>query len=67
MKPTKWRDLSDEEMRHQVQGLTEELFNLRFQLAMGLAKNPARVRQARRDLARGKTLQRERAVAKPSR
>jgi large subunit ribosomal protein L29 len=67
MKPTKWRDLSDEEMGHQVQALTEELFNLRFQLAMGLAKNPARVRQARRDLARGKTLQRERAVAKPSR
>jgi large subunit ribosomal protein L29 len=66
MKPTKWRDLSDEEMQQQVRGLTEELFNLRFQLAMGLAKNPARVQQVRRDLARGKTLQRERAVAKPS-
>jgi large subunit ribosomal protein L29 len=60
MKPTKWRDLSDEEMQHQVRGLTEELFNLRFQLAMGLAKNPARVRQARRDIARGKTILRER-------
>ena len=66
MKPTKWRDLSDEEMQQQVRGLTEELFNLRFQLAMGLAKNPARVQQVRRHLARGKTLQRERAVAKPS-
>jgi large subunit ribosomal protein L29 len=62
MKPTKWRDLSDEEMQQQVRGLTEELFNLRFQLAMGLAKNPARVQQVRRDLARGKTLQRERAA-----
>ena len=66
MKPTKWRDLSDEEMQQQVRGLTEELFNPRFQLAIGLAKNPARVQQVRRDLARGKTLQRERAVAKPS-
>jgi large subunit ribosomal protein L29 len=66
MKPTKWRDLSDEEMQHQVRGLTEELFNLRFQLAMGLAKNPARVRQARRDLARGKTILRERAAARLS-
>ena len=66
MKPTKWRDLSDEEMQQQVRGLTEELFNLRFQLAMGLAKTPAREQQVRRDLARGKTLQRERAVAKPS-
>jgi large subunit ribosomal protein L29 len=66
MKPTKWRDLSDEEMQHQVRGLTEELFNLRFQLAMGLAKNPARVRQARRDLARGKTILRERAATRSS-
>jgi len=62
MKPTKWRDLSEEEMQHQVRGLTEELFNLRFQLSMGLAKNPARVRQARRDLARGKTILRERTA-----
>ncbi len=66
MKSAKWRDLSDEEMQHQVRGLTEELFNLRFQLAMGLAKNPARVRQARRDLARGKTILRERAAARPT-
>jgi large subunit ribosomal protein L29 len=66
MKPTKWRDLSDEEVQHQVRGLTEELFNLRFQLAMGVAKNPARARQARRDLARGKTILRERSVPRPS-
>jgi large subunit ribosomal protein L29 len=61
MKPAKWRDLSDDEIEQQVRGLTEELFNLRFQLSMGLAKNPARVRQARQDLARAKTIQRERA------
>jgi large subunit ribosomal protein L29 len=66
MKPTKWRDLSHEEMQHQVRGLTEELFNLRFQLSMGLAKNPARVRQARRDLARGKTILRERTARRTS-
>jgi large subunit ribosomal protein L29 len=61
MKPAKWRDLSNEEIEQQVQGLTEELFNLRFQLSMGVAKNPARVRQARQDLARAKTILRERA------
>ena len=61
MKPAKWRDLSSEEIEQQVQGLTEELFNLRFQLSMGVAKNPARVRQARQDLARAKTILRERA------
>ena len=61
MKPAKWRDLSDEEIEHQAAGLAEELFNLRFQLSMGVAKNPARVGQAKRDLARAKTVLRERA------
>ena len=62
MKPARWRDLSDEEIEQQARGLTEELFNLRFQLSMGVAKNPARVAQARRDLARAKTILRERAT-----
>ena len=44
--------------------LTEELFNLRFQLSMGVAKNPSRVGQARRDLARIQTILRERRTAK---
>lgn len=61
MKPAKWRDLSDDEIRQQARDLTEELFNLRFQLSMGVAKNPARVRQARRDVARARTILRERA------
>jgi large subunit ribosomal protein L29 len=62
MKPSKWRDLSDEELRQRVKELTEELFNLRFQLSMGVAKNPARVVEARRDLARAKTILRERGL-----
>jgi large subunit ribosomal protein L29 len=59
MKPEKWRDLSEEEVRERVRELTEEVFNLRFQLSMGVAKNPARVTQAKHDLARGKTILRE--------
>ncbi|MBI2152118.1 MAG: 50S ribosomal protein L29 [Candidatus Rokubacteria bacterium] len=62
MKPSKWRDLSDEELRQRVKELTEELFNLRFQLSMGVAKNPARVVGAKRDLARAKTTLRERQL-----
>ena len=62
MKPSKWRDLSDEELRQRVKELTEELFNLRFQLSMGVAKNPARVAEAKRDLARAKTVLRERQL-----
>jgi large subunit ribosomal protein L29 len=64
MKPAKWRDLASEDIELHVVGLTEELFNLRFQLSMGVAKNPARVAQARRDLARAKTILRERAAAR---
>jgi large subunit ribosomal protein L29 len=62
MKPTKWRELSDEEVRQKARELTEELFNLRFQLSLGVAKNPARVQQAKRDLARAETILRERAL-----
>ncbi len=62
MKAVKWRDLSDDELRQRVKELTEEIFNLRFQLSMGVAKNPARVAQAKRDLARAKTILREREL-----
>ena len=62
MKPATWRDLSDEELRQRVRELTEEIFNLRFQLSMGVAKNPARVGQAKRDLACARTILREREL-----
>ena len=60
MKAAKWRDLSDDEIRQRHRELTEEVFNLRFQLSMGVAKNPSRLSQARRDLARAHTMLRER-------
>jgi large subunit ribosomal protein L29 len=60
MKAAKWRDLSDDEVTQKVRELSEEVFNLRFQLTMGVAKNPARIGQARRDLARAYTIIRER-------
>jgi large subunit ribosomal protein L29 len=62
MKPAKWRDLSDDELDQKVRELSEEIFNLRFQLSMGVAKNPSRLGLARRDLARAKTVQGERAT-----
>jgi large subunit ribosomal protein L29 len=60
MKAAKWRDLSDDEMTQKVRELSEEVFNLRFQLTMGVAKNPSRIGEARRDLARAYTIIRER-------
>jgi large subunit ribosomal protein L29 len=62
MKAGKWRDLSDDEIRQRARELSEEVFNVRFQLAMGMAKNPSRLGQARRDLARAQTILRERGV-----
>jgi large subunit ribosomal protein L29 len=62
MEATKLRELQSDELEQQVRDLTEELFNLRLQLAMGVAKNPSRVGQARRDLARAKTVLREREL-----
>jgi large subunit ribosomal protein L29 len=63
MKAAKWRDLSDDEVTQKIRELSEEVFNLRFQLAMGMAKNPARMGEVRRDLARAYTIIRERGGA----
>src|SRR5256712_10858618 len=63
MKAAKWRDLSEEELTQKARELSEEIFNLRFQLSMGVAKNPSKIGQARRDLARAYTIRRERGGA----
>ena len=63
MKAAKWRELSEDEMTQKVRELSEEIFNLRFQLTMGVAKNPSRIGLARRDLARAFTIIRERGGA----
>ena len=62
-KVSQWRDLSDEELRQKVRELGEEIFNLRFQLSMGVAKNPSRLSQAKKDLARANTVLREKKGA----
>ena len=63
MKAAKWRELSEDEVTQKVRELSEEVFNLRFQLTMGVAKNPSRIGIARRDLARAYTIIRERGGA----
>jgi large subunit ribosomal protein L29 len=56
------RDLSEAELGQKARELREEVFNLRFQVSMAMAKNPARIGQARRELARIQTLLREREL-----
>lgn len=59
MRPDEIRDMSPQELEAQVSELEEELFRLRIQNETGQLENPLRLRHARRDLARCKTIQRE--------
>jgi len=59
MKAAKWREFSQDELQQKARELTEEIFNLRFQLSMVVAKNPSRLSQAKKDLARANTVLRE--------
>jgi large subunit ribosomal protein L29 len=63
MKAAKWREFSQDELQQKTRELTEEIFNLRFQLSMGVAKNPSRLSQAKKDLARANTVLREKKGA----
>ena len=60
MKASELRELSLEELGHALTNLTQELFNLRFQHATDQLENPMRLRQTKRDIARIKTVLRER-------
>ncbi|NVL90949.1 MAG: 50S ribosomal protein L29 [Desulfobacterales bacterium] len=60
MKVSELRELSLEELGHKLADLTQELFNLRFQHATDQLENPMRLRQARCDIARIKTVLKER-------
>ena len=54
------RDLTDEELDQRLHETRQELFNLRFQSATGALENSARMRLAKREIARILTVQRER-------
>ena len=60
MKASELRELSLEELGHALADLNQELFNLRFQHATDQLENPMRLRQTKRDIARIKTVLRER-------
>ena len=57
------RSMTLDQMDDEVLKLKKERFNLRFQRATGQLENTGRVREVRRDIARVKTLQRQKAVA----
>lgn len=63
MKARDLRELSPEELGQQYEETRQELFNLQMQKSTGQLENPARVRLLRRDVARLKTVLREREQA----
>jgi large subunit ribosomal protein L29 len=54
------RDLTDDELEHRLAETRQELFNLRFQSATGALENPARLKLAKREIARILTVRNER-------
>jgi large subunit ribosomal protein L29 len=70
MKADKVREMSADELAHKERELQEQLFKLRFQKSIGQLDNALKIRETRRDIARVKTVLRQKqapAVAGPSR
>jgi large subunit ribosomal protein L29 len=61
MKAADVRAKTDDELKAELAQLAKEVFNLRFQKASGQMENTARMRHARRDVARIKTVLGQRA------
>ena len=57
------RPLSDAEITDNINDAKEELFRLRFQIASGQLEEFSRIKVVRRNIARLKTIQRERQIA----
>ena len=66
MDATKLRELSLEELQEQYRQYKEELFNLRFQNAVGQLKNTSRIREVRKTIARVLTIAGEKRHAMES-
>ena len=66
MKPNELRDMSVENLESRLTELTEERFRLRFRSATESIENPMRFRAIRRDIARIRTILRERVASQQS-
>src|SRR5579863_1173730 len=62
MELTKIRNLSDEELKHQEKTSSEQLFRIRFQVALGQNDGVKKLRQLRKEIAQVKTVAREREL-----
>lgn len=62
MKPHELRELSDAELTKRIQEEEEALANLRFQKVFSQLENPMKLRHTRKDIARMKTILRDREI-----
>jgi len=62
MKASKLHEMTSQELSNKLNDLKAELFNLRFQLATGQLENPMRIKHVKKDIARVKTILREREL-----
>jgi len=62
MKVKEIRELSTKEINEKIVSAKEELFNLRFQQATGSLEKPSRIKDLRHEVARLKTVLREREI-----
>ena len=58
----KLRKMTDQERTAELNRMKQELFNLRFQHVTGQLENPVKMREVRRDIARVKTIMREKEL-----
>lgn len=64
MELKKMRDMNAAELNTELSKMKKELFNLRFQHATGQLENPVKMRELKKDIARVKTIIREKELAK---
>ncbi len=63
MELKKMREMTEMELNTQLDKMTKELFNLRFQHVTGQLENPVKMRELKKDIARVKTILREKELA----
>ncbi|MCK4557658.1 MAG: 50S ribosomal protein L29 [Candidatus Aminicenantes bacterium] len=64
MKARELRDLSEEELRSKEEETKDKLFKLKFQHALGQLENAMKLKNLKRDIARIKTILREKSEGK---
>ena len=64
MELKKMREMTEVELNSELARMKKELFNLRFQHVTGQLENPVKMREVKREIARVKTILREKELAK---